>query len=72
VIIEPAADRPPWPQEPYVRLGAKVRGWVLMDTVSIGFELWRQLNDFPLQFQRPGNVPDASATNATDANANAK
>ncbi|MFP5434308.1 MAG: efflux RND transporter periplasmic adaptor subunit [Alphaproteobacteria bacterium] len=70
VIVEPAADRPAWPQEPYVRLGAKVRGWVLMDTVSVGFELWRQLNDFPLQFQRPGNVPDASATNATDANAN--
>jgi hypothetical protein len=25
----------------------------MMDTVSVGFELWRQLNDFPLQFQRP-------------------
>jgi hypothetical protein len=25
----------------------------MMDTVSVGYELWRQLNDFPLQFQRP-------------------
>lgn len=53
VLVAPAADRPAWPAEPAVRLGAKVRGWVLMDTVTVGFEIWRQLNDFPLQFQRP-------------------
>ncbi|MBA3836256.1 MAG: HlyD family efflux transporter periplasmic adaptor subunit [Sphingomonas sp.] len=53
ILVEPAPDRDPWPREPFVRLGAKVRGWVLMDTVSAGFELWRQLNDFPLQFERP-------------------
>lgn len=53
VLVAPAADRPPWPSEPAVRLGAKARGWVLMDTVTVGFEIWRQLNDFPLQFQRP-------------------
>jgi multidrug resistance efflux pump len=53
VLVGPAPDRPPWPAEPSVRLGAKVRGWVMMDTVSVGYELWRQLNDFPLQFQRP-------------------
>jgi multidrug resistance efflux pump len=53
VLVSPAPDRPPWPTEPSVRLGAKVRGWVMMDTVSVGYELWRQLNDFPLQFQRP-------------------
>lgn len=61
VLVEPAPDRAPWPKEPYVRLGAKVRGWVMMDTVTVGFELWRLLNDFPLQFQRPGdNITDAS------------
>mgnify|MGYP005836648165 CR=1 FL=1 len=49
VLVLPAADRPPWPGEPAVRLGAQVRGWVLMDTVTVGFELWRQLNRFPLQ-----------------------
>ena len=56
ILVEPAPDRPPWPREPYVRLGAKVKGWVLMDTVSVGFELWRQLNDFPLQFTRPADA----------------
>lgn len=63
VLVEQAPDRAPWPQEPYVRLGAKVRGWIMMDTVSVGFELWRLLNDFPLQFQRPGdNIMNASSS----------
>lgn len=53
VLIGEAQGKPNWPREPTVRLGAKVRGWVMMDTVPVGYELWRQLNDFPLQFQRP-------------------
>ncbi len=62
ILVAPANDRAPWPREPYVRLGAKVRGWVLMDTVSVGFELWRQLNDFPLQFERPADAEDKMKT----------
>lgn len=60
VIIEQAPDRKPWPKEPFVRLGAKVSGWVLMNQVSVGYEIWRQLNDFPLQWDRPGD-PKAKA-----------
>jgi len=36
-----------WPPESFIRLGANARGWVLLDTVSLGFELWRLLNNFP-------------------------
>jgi len=36
-----------WPPESYIRLGANARGWILLDTVSLGFELWRLLNNFP-------------------------
>lgn len=36
-----------WPPESYIRLGANVRGWILLDTVSLGFEFWRLLNNFP-------------------------
>jgi multidrug efflux pump subunit AcrA (membrane-fusion protein) len=74
VLVSPSSDRAPWPTEPAVRLGAKVRGWVLMDTVKVWFELWRLLNDFPLQFTRPGSstpgypAGDAGATEkAADA-----
>ncbi|WP_367279823.1 HlyD family secretion protein [Blastomonas sp.] len=49
VLVQEARGKTPWPGEPYVRLGANARGWVAMEEVSVGFELWRQLNDFPLQ-----------------------
>ena len=39
-----------WPPENYVRLGANTRGWILLDKVPLGYELWRLLNNFP-----PGN-----------------
>ncbi len=60
VLIVQAEDRPPWPGEPAVRLGAQVRGWIQMETVTVGFELWRQLNRFPLQGFRRYNeaAPD--------------
>jgi multidrug resistance efflux pump len=37
----------PWPALDQLRPGAEVNGWVLLDVVSIGFELWRQFNAFP-------------------------
>lgn len=49
VLVGEMEGETPWPRDPYVRLGAKVRGWVTMQEVTVGFELWRLLNDFPLQ-----------------------
>ena len=68
VLVNESPDRDPWPDERSVRLGAKVRGWVQMNTVPIWFELWRLLNDFPLQFTRPG----ASAAENGQMKADAK
>ncbi|WP_033920424.1 efflux RND transporter periplasmic adaptor subunit [Sphingomonas sp. 37zxx] len=59
VLVEPMPGRPSWPDDDYVRLGAKVRGWIQMETVSVGYELWRQLNDFPLEFRRPALEAEA-------------
>ncbi len=36
-----------WPPESFVRLGASVQGWVLLETVPLGYELWRRMNNFP-------------------------
>lgn len=36
-----------WPPETFVRLGASVQGWVLLETVPLGYELWRLMNNFP-------------------------
>jgi multidrug efflux pump subunit AcrA (membrane-fusion protein) len=47
LIAEDPDDANPWPEERYVRIGAKVRSWILLETVPVGYELWRQLNNFP-------------------------
>ncbi|GGD62394.1 efflux RND transporter periplasmic adaptor subunit [Croceicoccus mobilis] len=57
VIVEPVpgAQRP-WPEARFVRQGSNVVGWVRGETVTVGFEIWRQLNDFPLQYDRTGST----------------
>jgi RND family efflux transporter MFP subunit len=50
ILVEPMPGKPAWPGPRYVRLGGKVYGWVQGETVTVGYELWRQLNDFPLEF----------------------
>jgi hypothetical protein len=30
-----------------LRQGARAQGWVLLNRVSVGYELWRQFNGFP-------------------------
>jgi multidrug resistance efflux pump len=76
ILVVQSPDRDPWPDDRAVRLGAKVRGWVQMNTVPIWFELWRLLNDFPLQFSRPGAEPamdgEVKAEKGKDASAAAK
>lgn len=52
-----------WPPESFVRLGAVVRGWVLLETVPLGYELWRLMNNFPpinAQLAREAAVPGAA------------
>lgn len=37
----------PWPDDRYLRQGVRVNGWVLLRQVTLGYEIWRQLNGFP-------------------------
>jgi multidrug resistance efflux pump len=39
-----------WPSNRYLRQGTDATGWVLLDEVAIGYELWRQLMGFPPQY----------------------
>jgi multidrug efflux pump subunit AcrA (membrane-fusion protein) len=50
VLVEPIPGHTGWPRAAFIRLGSKVQGWVQMETVTIGYELWRLLNDFPPEF----------------------
>ncbi|MBB3981721.1 multidrug efflux pump subunit AcrA (membrane-fusion protein) [Sphingobium fontiphilum] len=56
VLVEPAPGRPSWPDRRFVRQGGKVLGWIQGDNVTVGYELWRQLNDFPLNFEQDDAV----------------
>jgi multidrug efflux pump subunit AcrA (membrane-fusion protein) len=47
LIAEDTSDPHPWPKERYARFGASVRAWILLETVPVGYEIWRQLNNFP-------------------------
>ena len=40
-----------WPDARYLRQGVRVIGWILLDSVSLGWELWRQFNGFPPTIQ---------------------
>ena len=44
----------PWPDRRFVRFGSKARAWVLLDEVPVGYEIWRQLNNFPPNFPTGG------------------
>ncbi len=37
-----------WPDASFLRQGVRVLGWISIKPVSIGFELWRQFNAFPI------------------------
>ncbi len=50
VVVRPGPDAPAWPANSILRVGTNARGWVLLDEVSVGYELWRQLNNFPPEF----------------------
>ncbi len=53
VVVLPD-PKDPWPESRYLRQGVRVNGWVLLNQVSLGFELWRQLNGFPPTILPPG------------------
>lgn len=48
-IVQDPEDAP-WPKGGFVSLGSQVRAWVLLNEVSLGYEIWRQLNNFPPQY----------------------
>ena len=47
IVIRPDPDDAPWPDTQYLRQGVRVKAWVLLRTVPLWQEVWRQLNGFP-------------------------
>lgn len=47
LMAVPDPAEPPWPDVRYLRQGVRAKGWVLLNRVALGYEIWRQLNGFP-------------------------
>jgi multidrug resistance efflux pump len=64
VLVKPTAEDP-WPSENYLRQGVRANGWVMLRQVTLGYEIWRQLNGFPAAAS--DSVPSGDGkTNAGD------
>jgi multidrug resistance efflux pump len=49
ILVEPdpVIEGDEWPDPEFLRQGNQVVGWVFLNRVSLGFEIWRRLNGFP-------------------------
>lgn len=45
ILVVPDPEDEPWPIQ--LRMGSGTKGWVMLDNVKVGYEIWRQLNGFP-------------------------
>ena len=45
ILVVPDESEEQWPQQ--LRIGSGTKGWVMLDSVPVWYELWRQLNGFP-------------------------
>lgn len=54
ILVEPdPSDRTPWPSANVLRPGVRANGWILLETVPLWWEVWRQLNGFPPTVPEP-------------------
>lgn len=59
ILITEDGNDEKWPEQ--LRMGSGVHGWVMLDTVPVWWEIWRQLNGFPPTVDPSlGNVPLAA------------
>lgn len=61
-----------WPNERYLRQGVRANGWVLLETVPLWFEFWRQLNGFPPALDDPYAVRSLNNKKPTEENGSGK
>lgn len=54
IIKKPEGEE--WPDQRFLRHGTKVYGWVLLNNVKIGYEIWRQINSFPPEFDQQSHL----------------
>lgn len=67
LILPDPDDDQPWPGERFLRQGVRTNGWVLLNEVRLGYELWRIFNGFPPTLLPSHPILDNSETKAGKA-----
>lgn len=47
IMVVHKEGSPDWPSARFLRQGISAKGWILLERVTIGYEIWRLLNGFP-------------------------
>lgn len=71
VLLRPVPGGAPWPPVSRLQQGLRARGWVFLDRVSLGYELWRLFNGFPPQAPSDKTGPGFMGSNS-DKNGKSK
>ena len=58
LVVPDSEETGPWPESRYLRQGIRAHGWILLNRVKVGYELWRQFNGFPPTILPPGYSPN--------------
>ena len=63
LLVEQDPGDAPWPSNRFLRQGVRANGWVLLNVVPVGYELWRQFNGFPpvVGMTEPGRADSGAA-----------
>lgn len=62
VLVLPDPSQPAWPEDRFLRQGVRANGWILLDQVMLGYELWRRLNGFPPNLPAQEPMKEGSGT----------
>ncbi len=60
VMVVPDERKQKWPDDRFLRQGASAHGWILLEKVAVGYEIWRLLNGFPPRLPTSPDVEKAS------------
>lgn len=61
MLVTPGVEEP-WPTSDVLRQGVRANGWVLLEQVPLGWELWRRLNAFPPTVTKPSSAYGAPSS----------
>lgn len=62
VMVVPDPNSSDWPSARFLRQGVSAKSWILLENVTIGYEIWRLLNGFPARVPQLETYSNANKT----------